>query len=53
MYVDYSLSIAKTIMKGLVFSLTAVDTNLSAADLPNGRDDDPKVYLGVKYTFDF
>jgi len=52
-YVDYSLSIAKTIMPGLVFSLTAVDTNLSAADLPNGRDDDPKVYLGVKYTFDF
>ena len=52
-YFDYSLSIAKTIMKGLVFSLTAVDTNLSAADLPNGRDDDPKVYLGVKYTFDF
>lgn len=52
-YVDYSLSIAKAIMPGLVFSLTAVDTTLGAADLPNGRDDDPKVYLGLKYTFDF
>lgn len=52
-YVDYSLSIAKTILPGLVFSLTAVDTTLGAADLQNGRDDDPKVYLGLKYAFDF
>lgn len=52
-YVDYSLAITKTIREGLVFSLTAVDTNLSGADLPSGRDDDPKVYVGLKYTFDF
>lgn len=52
-YLDYSLSISKAIRPDLVFTLTGVDTNLSSGDLPNGRDDDPKVYLGLKYTFAF
>ena len=53
-YVDYSLTVSKTIREGLVFSLAAIDTNLEDEGplFPNA-DDDPKVVVGVKQTFDF
>lgn len=52
-YLDYSLAVAKTIREGLVFSLTVVDTNLTASELAQGTDDDPKVWVGIKQTFAF
>lgn len=52
-YVDYSLTLNKTIREGLVFSLSAIDTNLSAEDRFQGSDDDPKILVSAKQTFPF
>lgn len=52
-YFDYSLTLNKTIREGLVFSLAAIDTNLSDKDRIQGTDDDPKVVVSVKQTFAF
>ncbi len=52
-YVDYSLTLSKTIREGLVFTLAAIDTNLEDEGIFMGTDDDPKVVVGVKQTFDF
>ena len=52
-YTDYSLTVAKTVREGLEFTLTAVDTTLEDEGAFVGTDDDPKVVIGLKQTFDF
>lgn len=52
-YADFSLSLAKTVREGLVFSLTRVDSTLADEGAFVGTDDDPKIVVGVKQTFDF
>lgn len=52
-YTDYSLTLTKTIREGLDFTLTAVDTTLEDEGAFVGTDDDPKVVVGVKQSFDF
>lgn len=52
-YVDYSLTLNKTIREGLVFSLSAIDTTLSSEDRFQGSDDDPKILVSAKQTFSF
>lgn len=52
-YTDYSITLAKTISEGLVFSLAAIDTNLDNEFTFLGTEDDPKVVVSVKKTFPF
>ena len=47
------MTLSKTIREGLVFTLAAIDTNLEDEGIFMGTDDDPKVVVGVKQTFDF
>lgn len=52
-YVDYSLTLNKTVREGLVFSLAAIDTTLTAEDRFQGSDDDTKILISAKQTFPF
>lgn len=52
-YVDYSLTVNKTVREGLVFSLAAIDTTLEDEGAFVGTDDDPKLVISIKQTFDF
>lgn len=53
-YVDYSLTLSKALPDGIVFSLAAIDTDLSDEGFlfPN-TDDDPKILVSAKKTFPF
>lgn len=53
-YVDYSLTLSKALPDGIVFSLAAIDTDLSGNGFlfPN-TDDDPKILVSAKKTFPF
>ncbi|WP_420464598.1 TorF family putative porin [Panacagrimonas sp.] len=52
-YTDYSITLAKTVSKGLVFSLAAIDTDIEDDYTFLGTKDDPKVLVSVKKTFPF
>lgn len=53
-YIDYSLTLNKTVREGLVFSLAVIDTNLEEGDFTFAEaDDDPKVVISAKQTFPF
>lgn len=52
-YVDYSLTLNKTISEGLVFSLAFIDTNLKDEGRFIGTEDDPKFLVSAKRTFAF
>lgn len=52
-YVDYSISLNKTIREGLVFSLSAIDTNLKDEGVYVDTRDDPKILVSAKQTFNF
>lgn len=54
-YVDYSLTLNKTIREGLVFSLAVIDTNLKDEDGGAfvNAEDKPKFLVSVKQTFPF
>ena len=52
-YVDYSISLNKTIREGLVFSLAAIDTNLKDEGVYVDTKDDPKILISAKQTFNF
>ena len=47
-YIDYSIGLAKTIDGGFTMSLQFIDTDLDVA----GVDDEPKVVIGLKKTFE-
>ena len=47
-YIDYSIGLAKTIDGGFTMTLQFVDTDLDVA----GVDDEPKVVIGLKKTFE-
>lgn len=48
-YIDYSIGVAKTLDGGFTMTLQFIDTDLEVADV----DDEPKVVVGLKKTFDF
>lgn len=53
-YTDYSLTLSKaTPVKGLVFSLAAIDSTLDGEYTFAGTQDDPKVVVSAKYSFPF
>lgn len=52
-YLDYSLTLHKTIREGLVFGLGFVDTNLKDEGSFMGGKDEPKVLISAKQTFTF
>ncbi|HKY21548.1 MAG TPA: TorF family putative porin [Vicinamibacterales bacterium] len=47
-YIDYSIGLAKTIDGGFTMTLQFIDTDLEVA----GVDDEPKVVVGLKKTFE-
>ena len=52
-YVDYSLTLSKTVGNGLVFSLALIATNLKDEFVFAGTDDEPKALVSAKQTFGF
>lgn len=52
-YVDYSLTLNKTVREGMVFSLALIDSTLKDEYVFAGTRDDPKVLVGIKQTFAF
>ncbi|MGQ0699996.1 MAG: TorF family putative porin [Panacagrimonas sp.] len=52
-YVDYSLTLNKTVREGLVFSLAFIDTDLDDEGRFAGTEDKPKFLVSAKQTFAF
>lgn len=51
-YIDYSIGLAKTIDGGMTFTLQLIDTDIETESEDGSMDDEPKVVVGFKKSFD-